>query len=344
LENIILTRFHGEANKHSFLCDKQFGFRPRHSTTLQLARLFETVNINIDQSRLIGAVFLDVATAFDTLWVKRLLNKLSILNSPSYLVKTTSSYLRCRTFQASFQSATPSRRSMRSGVAQGGRISPVVFRLYVNEMPAPSHHAELAFYVDDKVLVSASRKPPLLVTYLETYSTDLSIGYETGRLLSTSQRAPPCSLLRLRDESKRDMSFSGKPIQWVEPPQYLGVTFDTRLTWTAHINQAGRRAEKRLGVLGPPPKQEKRPVHEKRCAALQVAHPSYDVLRVSDLEVCCSQPRRKLQVFQSKCLCIATNAPWYVSNRQIHEDSILRRPHKSTDRVSTQSYLMQGTP
>jgi hypothetical protein len=41
---------------------------------------------------------------------------------------------------------------------------------------------------------------------------------------------------------------------------------------------------------------------------------------------------RKLQVLQSKCLRIATNAPWYVSNRQIHEDlGILRRPHQSTD-------------
>jgi hypothetical protein len=29
---------------------------------------------------------------------------------------------------------------------------------------------------------------------------------------------------------------------------------------------------------------------------------------------------RKLQVLQSKCLLIATNAPWYVSNRQIHDD------------------------
>jgi len=29
---------------------------------------------------------------------------------------------------------------------------------------------------------------------------------------------------------------------------------------------------------------------------------------------------RRLQVFQSKCLRLATGAPWYVSNRQIHED------------------------
>jgi hypothetical protein len=70
---------------------------------LQLARLVERVNRNVDKRRLTGAVFLDVAKAFDTVWVEGLLYKLTILNFPSYLVKTLSSCLHHRTFQTSFQ-------------------------------------------------------------------------------------------------------------------------------------------------------------------------------------------------------------------------------------------------
>jgi hypothetical protein len=55
------------------LRDEQFGFRPRYSTTLQLARLIERVNRNLDERRLSGAFFLDVAETFDTVWVKGLL-------------------------------------------------------------------------------------------------------------------------------------------------------------------------------------------------------------------------------------------------------------------------------
>jgi hypothetical protein len=84
------------------LRDEQFGFRSRHSTTIQLARLVERVNRNFDERRLTGAVFLDVAKAFDTVWVKGLLYKLTVLTFPSYLVKTISSYLDCRTFQTFF--------------------------------------------------------------------------------------------------------------------------------------------------------------------------------------------------------------------------------------------------
>jgi hypothetical protein len=55
---------------------------------LQLARLVERVYRNFDERRLTGAVFLDVTKAFDTVWVEGLLYKLTILNFPSYLVKT----------------------------------------------------------------------------------------------------------------------------------------------------------------------------------------------------------------------------------------------------------------
>jgi hypothetical protein len=55
-------------------------------------------------------VFLDVAKAFDTVWVYGLAYKLMALNFPSYLAKTIEFYLRSRTFEASFQAATSSRR------------------------------------------------------------------------------------------------------------------------------------------------------------------------------------------------------------------------------------------
>jgi hypothetical protein len=62
---------------------------------------------------------------------------------------------------------------MWAGVAQGVLISPVLFSLYVNDMPTPSHHVELALYVDDTAVIATTRKPTLLVSYLEAYLNDL---------------------------------------------------------------------------------------------------------------------------------------------------------------------------
>ena len=114
-----------------------------------------------------------MAKAFDTVWTEGLLYKLTLLNVPSYIVHTISSYLRGRTFETSFQTATLSRRDMRAGVAQGGLISPVLFSLYVNDMPLPSHYVELALNADDTAFIATSRKPTLFVSYLESYLNDL---------------------------------------------------------------------------------------------------------------------------------------------------------------------------
>ena len=62
---------------------------------------------------------------------------------------------------------------MGAGVAQGGLISPVLFSLYVNDMPLPWHHIELALYADDTAIIATSHKPVLLVSNLESHLNDL---------------------------------------------------------------------------------------------------------------------------------------------------------------------------
>jgi len=59
--------------------DEKFGFRPRHSTSLQLAHLVERNRRTFGEKRLTGAVILDVAKTFDIVWIEVLLYKLTPL-------------------------------------------------------------------------------------------------------------------------------------------------------------------------------------------------------------------------------------------------------------------------
>jgi hypothetical protein len=56
---------------------------------------------------------------------------------------------------------------MLNGVAQG-----VLFSLYVNDKPSPSHQ-ELGLHADDTATIATSRKPTLLVSYLESYVNEM---------------------------------------------------------------------------------------------------------------------------------------------------------------------------
>ena len=123
---ILLSRILHEVSERGLMQDEQFGFRHRHSTSLQVTRPVERITRNFGEKWLTVAVFLDVAKTFDTVWIDGLLYKLTLLNLPSYIVHTLSSYLRGRAFEASFQTATSSRRGMWAGVADRGVISPVI--------------------------------------------------------------------------------------------------------------------------------------------------------------------------------------------------------------------------
>jgi hypothetical protein len=226
-EKILLARILREVSKRGLMRFKQFGFRPRHSTPLQLAHLVERITRDFGLKRLTGAVFLDVVKAFVTVWIDGLLYKI-LLNFPSYIVHTISSYLRGRTFEASFRTATSSRRGMRAGVAQGGLISPVLFSLYVN----------------DTAIIATSRKPTLLVSYLESYLNDLQRWLSEWRIAINVSKSSAIIFARARQFfiQLRPVTLFGEPIEWFDTTHYLGVTLDTRLTWSPHIDQVRKRA------------------------------------------------------------------------------------------------------
>jgi hypothetical protein len=81
-EKILLSRILSKVNERGLLRDEQFGFRHKHSTSLQMTRFVERVFRNFGEKRLTGGVFLDVAKAFDAVWVDCLAYKLMALKFP----------------------------------------------------------------------------------------------------------------------------------------------------------------------------------------------------------------------------------------------------------------------
>jgi len=85
-EKILLAMILHVVNERGLMPDEQFGFRPRHSTWSQLARLVERMTRNFGGNMLTGAVFLHVAKSFVTVWINGLLYKLTLLNFPFNII------------------------------------------------------------------------------------------------------------------------------------------------------------------------------------------------------------------------------------------------------------------
>ena len=153
-----------------------------------------------------------------------LLYKLTLLNFPSYIVCTISSYLRGRTFEASFQTATSSRPCMRVGVAQGGLICPMFFSMYVNDMPSPLHHVELVLYSDDTAIIAMFREPTLLVSYLESCVNEVQRYLSDCRIAINMSNCTTIIFARAgqRFIQSRPVTPFGEPNEWADTTRYLG--------------------------------------------------------------------------------------------------------------------------
>jgi hypothetical protein len=105
----------------------QFGFRARHSTTLQCMRLTDHVTQNFNNNMSTAAVFLHIEKAFDTTWHPGLLYKLSKMHFSTSLIKIISSFLSNRKFRVSVEGEMSAPREMQAGVSQGSVLSPTLY-------------------------------------------------------------------------------------------------------------------------------------------------------------------------------------------------------------------------
>jgi hypothetical protein len=87
-EKILLARILQEVSKRGQMRGEEFGFSP---TSLRLARLIERITRNFGENGRNRAVFLDLAKAFDIVWIDDLLYQLTLINFPSYVVHAISS-------------------------------------------------------------------------------------------------------------------------------------------------------------------------------------------------------------------------------------------------------------
>ena len=109
-------------------------------------------------------------------------------------------------------------------VAQGGLIITIHFSLYVNDMPSPSHHFELSLYADDTAIITTSRKPTLLVSYLESLVNDLQRWLSNWRIAINVSKSTTIKFARAgrRFIQPQPVVLFGEPIEWVDTIRYLG--------------------------------------------------------------------------------------------------------------------------
>ena len=148
-EKILYEQLYEYFTTNNLLSEQQFGFRRFHSTSTALLDCTDEWYVNMDCGLYNLAVFLDLKKAFDTVNHDILLAKLElygIKNTPLMLFK---SYLSDRSQQCQVNGELSTLKYLKYGVPQGSILGPLLFLIYINDLPNCLQHSTARMFADD---------------------------------------------------------------------------------------------------------------------------------------------------------------------------------------------------
>lgn len=231
--------------------ETQSGFRPKHSCHTALTELVDSWLSKINSNKLCGALFMDFAKAFDVIDHALLLRKLSIYRLPQPTQTFIASFLSGRTQKVTFNSSSSEAMPILYGVPQGSVLGPLLFSVYINDLPLHISSGQCDMLADDTTIHTSGDDITSVVDTLQkcvddavewTHLNHMSLNPEKTKymLITTRQKR------QVMSEPKKCISVDSQLINEVSEHKILGVTIDNNLTWGPHVSNLCKSTAKKV--------------------------------------------------------------------------------------------------
>lgn len=225
LEYVLAKRIIDFFDRNNFFCENQHGYRKRKSTTTAVHATIQAILEAIDEKKQVELIGLDLSKAFDNVKHDLLLDKLYYYGIRGPTFDIIKSYLNNRKQIIKINDLTSSMEEICQGVPQGSILGPLLFIIYVNDMPDQIKCGELCLYADDTTIVSIA-------------STAEELQECSGEALRTAQQWYNANGLTLNNEKTQKLLFNKTTDN--KSLKFLGVHMDAELKWTAHTQELSK--------------------------------------------------------------------------------------------------------
>ena len=248
-EKVIFYQLSEYFNDNELLCCEQFGFRSGHSTELAALRLVDHLVKQMDSYNTPINIYIDLSKAFDTLDHDILLAKLNyygICGTENALFR---SYLSNRLQYVDYQGSQSALQLISTGVPQGSVLGPLLFIIYINDLPLVSNIFEMLMYADDTTLYcnlnqnvdekEINKELNLITEWLTSNKLSLNVQKTKFIVFHTDQRVVNYPTLQINNTI----------IERVTQFNFLGLILSSNLKWHKHINYISIKISRVIGIM-----------------------------------------------------------------------------------------------
>lgn len=246
--------------KHNILPAMQSGFRANYSTTSALCSTLDDIISAADNGLVTHLTLLDMSKAFDTVSLPRLIRKLQIYGVQGHIYQWISSYLTGRVQLTSINTPRGVLHSnclpVVSGVPQGSILGPLLFTLYVADLPKTLQHCSVQLFADD-ILLYHSFPPQEEQTAATRVTSDLNSIYNWLNINNLVLNPDKCECILVGSRHARglinnfDVSIAGVRVARANAVRTLGLLVDEGLTFATNISKLCQKAYFSLKQLLP---------------------------------------------------------------------------------------------
>lgn len=239
-EKVIAEQIVQFFESNNLFTKQQFGFRKNKNTTLGILNLVSDIMDAFDDQGYDAVLFCDLSKAFDCVDHGILLQKLGAYNFQEDTIELLKSYLTDRFQAVKYGGVLSDEREIRIGVPQGSILGPILFLIYVNDLPLIDQSSNYTLFADDTTISVVERT---LETALRG-SRDAQLRAESwfiSNKLLLNQDKTERIIFTLRDLG----AVNGSVYQ----TKFLGVNIDYQAQWNAHLEAVALKLNKSLFLL-----------------------------------------------------------------------------------------------